>query len=94
MSLFADYVAKLAAIPDGEGSLLDNMVILYGASMSDGNRHDPHNLPILLVGGCGGRLKGGRHGTQRINPDTTLGPSSPSLLGLRQNAPRRGPCEL
>jgi hypothetical protein len=61
VSLFADYVSKLTATPDGEGSLLDNMVILYGASMSDGNRHDPHNLPIVLVGGCGGQLKGGRH---------------------------------
>ena len=70
LSLFSEYVGKLAATPDGDGSLLDNVAVLYGASMSDGNKHDPHNLPIVVAGGCGGRLQGGRH--LRYSPDTPL----------------------
>jgi uncharacterized protein DUF1552 len=59
--MFAYYLEKLASTPDGDGSLLDQMTILYGSGMSDGNRHDHHNLPTLLVGGGAGWLKGGRH---------------------------------
>lgn len=58
---FAGLVARLAAIPEGEGSLLDSTILLCGSSMSDGNAHDPDNLPILLAGGGGGTLLGGRH---------------------------------
>ena len=47
--------------PDGDGSLLDHTAMLYGAGMSEGNGHVPENLPILLVGGAAGKLKGGRH---------------------------------
>ncbi len=60
-ALFADYLAKLRATPDGDGSLLDSMMILYGCGMSDSNAHSPLNLPVLLLGGCGGQLEGGRH---------------------------------
>jgi hypothetical protein len=60
-SLFANYLAKLRATPDGDGSLLDSMMILYGCGMSDSNAHSPLNLPVLLLGGCGGQLEGGRH---------------------------------
>lgn len=60
-SLFADYLGKLRATPDGDGSLLDNMMILYGCGMSDSNAHSPLNLPVLLLGGSGGQLEGGRH---------------------------------
>ena len=60
-SMFADYLAKLRATPDGDGSLLDNMMIVYGCGMSDSNSHSPLNLPVLLLGGCGGQLEGGRH---------------------------------
>ncbi|NOS70190.1 MAG: hypothetical protein HOP33_09695 [Verrucomicrobia bacterium] len=52
---------KLAAIKEGERTLLDNSMVLFGSSMSDGNRHDPANLPIILAGRGGGRLKTGRH---------------------------------
>jgi hypothetical protein len=58
---FAYYLEKLRSTPDGDGSLLDHMVILYGGSLSDGNLHWHDNLPILLVGGGGGQIKGGRH---------------------------------
>jgi hypothetical protein len=62
VKLFSEYyLAKLRATPDGDGSLLDHMLILYGGGISDGNLHDHSNLPLLLVGGSGGRLKGGRH---------------------------------
>ncbi len=61
VSLFAYYVERLRATSDGDGSLLDHSIIIYGAGMSDGNAHSPENLPILLVGGGAGRLRGGRH---------------------------------
>ncbi len=60
-SLFAYYLEKLKATPDGDGSLLDHMTILYGTALSDSNTHSTENLPVLLVGGGAGQLKGGRH---------------------------------
>jgi Protein of unknown function (DUF1552) len=59
--LFSQYLAKLRATPDGDGSLLDHTTILYGSGISNSNRHSGDNLPILLMGGGAGRLKGGRH---------------------------------
>jgi hypothetical protein len=59
-SLFASYLTKLQSTPDGDGSLLDHLLLLYGSGISDSNRHDPDNLPLLLVGGRD-QLKGGRH---------------------------------
>jgi hypothetical protein len=76
--LFAEYLDKLASTPDGDGSLVDHLMILYGAGMSDGNAHSPRNLPILLVGGGAGRLKGGRH--LRFAPETPLANLHVTLL--------------
>jgi len=59
--LFAGYLAKLRATPDGDGTLLDHMTILYGAGISNSTRHSGQNLPLMLVGGGAGRLSGGRH---------------------------------
>jgi hypothetical protein len=59
--LFASYLAKLRATPDGDGTLLDHMTILYGSGISNSNRHAGENLPLLVVGGGAGTLKGGRH---------------------------------
>src|SRR5215469_15863265 len=59
--LFAQHVAKLRATPDGDGTLLDHMTILYGAGISNSNRHSGENLPLMLVGGHAGRIQGGRH---------------------------------
>jgi hypothetical protein len=59
--LFAGYLAKLRATPDGEGSLLDHMTILYGSGISNSTRHSGDNLPLLVMGGGSGKLKGGRH---------------------------------
>lgn len=61
VELFAKYVAKLKATPDGDGSLLDNTTILYGSGISNSHRHSGANLPIMLIGGGAGRWKGGRH---------------------------------
>lgn len=58
---FAYYLDRLHATPDGEGSLLDSLLLVYGAGMSDGNTHSPDNLPIVLAGGGAGTLAGGRH---------------------------------
>jgi hypothetical protein len=59
--LFAKYLARLRATPDGDGSLLDHMTILYGSGISNSTRHSGDNLPILVMGGGAGTLKGGRH---------------------------------
>jgi hypothetical protein len=54
MELFAGFVGKLKATPDGDGSLLDHSMIVYGSGLSDGNRHTHEDLPVLIVGGGGG----------------------------------------
>ena len=57
---FATWVAKLKAAPEGDGSVLDNSMIVYGAGLSDGNRHTHHDLPTLIAGRAGGFIKPGR----------------------------------
>lgn len=76
MTMFAKFLDRLAATPDGDGSVLDGSMILFGSGMSESNNHDPTDLPTLLVGGFGGR--GGRHiqaapGTPVANIMLTLG---------------------
>jgi len=61
VSLFAYFLEKLKATPDGNGSLLDHSMYLYGSGMSNADVHDHVNLPILVAGGGAGKLKGGRH---------------------------------
>ena len=58
---FAYFLDRMAAEKEGDGSLLDNSMVLYGSAISDGNRHRHHDLPILLAGGAGGTIKTGRH---------------------------------
>jgi hypothetical protein len=58
---FAAFVKKLASIPDGEGTLLDHSMFLYGSNMSNSDRHNGHPLPTILVGGGNGALKGSQH---------------------------------
>jgi hypothetical protein len=59
--LFSRYLARLRATPDGDGSLLDHMTILYGSGISNSTKHSGDNLPLLVMGGGTGRLKRGRH---------------------------------
>jgi Protein of unknown function (DUF1552) len=61
LQMFAHFVEKLRSTPDGDGSLLDHSTIIYGAGLSNPDVHDHHQLPLLLVGGGGGQIKGGRH---------------------------------
>ena len=64
------FLNKLQSTPDGDGSLLDHITILYGCGISDGNQHLHTNLPILVAGGGSGQIKGGRH--IRYAEDTPL----------------------
>ena len=62
LSLFNYFLEKARATPDGDGNLLDHMMLMYGAGMSDSNLHNNKGLPVVLVGGASGHLKpGGRH---------------------------------
>jgi hypothetical protein len=77
VGLFARFLDKLKATPDGDGSLLDHAMILYGSGMSDGNSHNHDPLPLLLAGGASGQLEGNRH---LLFPERT--PMSNLLLGM------------
>jgi len=61
VKLFADYLEKLRSTPDGDGSLLDHVILLYGGGISHSDRHTHGPLPTLVVGGGSGTIKGGRH---------------------------------
>lgn len=61
VELFAQYLKRLKETKDGDGNLLDNSMIVYGAGLCDGNRHNHEDLPILLAGRGGGSFKPGRH---------------------------------
>jgi hypothetical protein len=65
---FAYFLDKLRSTPDGDGSLLDHSMLLYGAGISDSNVHLHDNLPLVLAGGADGQIKGGRH---LVNPKDT-----------------------
>jgi hypothetical protein len=67
---FAYLVDKLKSTKDGEGTLLDHSMILYGSSISDGNQHTHVDLPLVLVGSASGQIKGGRH--VRCAPETPM----------------------
>lgn len=67
---YAYLLGKLRGMQEGDKTVLDNSMILYGSGLRDGNSHNPHNLPILLGGGGGGRLATGQH--LSFSPDTPL----------------------
>lgn len=74
---FADFLTKLQATPDGDGTLLDHSLLYWGSGMSNGNAHDRNSPPALVVGGAKGRLKGDRHiAVEQKEPTANL------LLGL------------
>lgn len=68
VKLFSKYLDKLKATPDGDGTLLDHITILYGAGLSNSNAHSGENLPQMLVGGSCGKIKGGRHLVYKNRP--------------------------
>ena len=61
VSLFAYYLERLKATPDGDGSLLDHSLLLYGSGIGNPNLHDHTNLPVIVAGGAAGGMRGGRH---------------------------------
>jgi hypothetical protein len=79
MQVFTRFLEKLRKTPDGEGSLLDNAMIVYGCGISDGDRHYHDNLPVVLLGGGAGQIKGGRH--LRYPGDTPVANLHMTLLG-------------
>ena len=97
IGLFAQFLQKLQSLPDGDGSVLDHTLLLYGSNMSNSNTHNHFPLPNLMVGGAGGQHKGGRHlkypdHTPMTNllvtmlekvgiPQDTLGDSTGPLVG-------------
>lgn len=58
---FAYLLDKLKSIPEGDSNVLDNSAILFGSALRDGNKHSPHDLPLLLAGKAGGKLRPGQH---------------------------------
>jgi Protein of unknown function (DUF1552) len=77
ISLFSDFLQKMKATPDGDGSLLDHSVYLYGSGMGNPSLHDHENLPMLVAGGARSGMRGGRHiryekGTNLANLHLTL----------------------
>ena len=95
---FSYLLKKMQSVRDGDGTLLDNSMVVYGSSLGDGNRHTHHDLPVLLAGRAGGTVKAGRHLVYRENtplnnlyvsmldrldiPAETLGDSSGKLEQL------------
>ena len=79
MQQFAYFLDKLQSTPDGDGTLLDHSMLIYGSGISDGNIHFHMDLPVVMVGGGGGTLKGGRH--LRYANDTPLTNLYVSVLG-------------
>lgn len=76
----AHFLAGLAAVEEGEYNLLANSVVVYGSAIADGNRHDHHDLPLLLAGSAGGKLTTGRH--LRYPKDTPATNLYRSLLAI------------
>ena len=87
LMLFARFIERLRATPDGDGSLLDHSLILYGSGMGNGNVHSADLLPTLLVGGAAGSVKGGRHivaGALTPNADLLISMAEAFDVGLER----------
>ncbi len=84
---YAYLLGKLKATPEGESNLLDNSMILFGSSISDGNRHDPNNLPILVAGKAGGQLQAGQHiASEKNTPLCNLYQTMLGAMGVETEA--------
>jgi len=81
VACLAYFAEKLKSIPDGDGTLLDHSLILYGTNMGDSNQHLHYDVPHILIGGAGGQLKGGRHLAFKTKTITT-GNLMLSILGM------------
>lgn len=84
VEVVARLLAKLEAAKDGNGTLLDNSFVVYGSSLSDGNRHEHVNLPAFVAGGAAGKMKGGRHiQYKKGTPMTNLFLSMLDMAGVK-----------
>jgi hypothetical protein len=84
---FKGFLEKLKSMPDGDGSLLDHTLLLYGSNMSNSNAHDHFPLPNLVVGGAAGKMKGGRHlKYEDHTPMTNLLVTMLDKVGVKQEA--------
>ena len=91
MQLFTDFLLKLRSTEDGDGSLLDHLMILYGSAIRNSNRHNTNDLPILVVGGGAGQIAGGQHVVfAEDTPLTDLQYTMLAKLGVPAEAVRRG----
>lgn len=85
MSLFARFLEKMKNTPDGDGSLLDHSIMMYGTGMGDSDHHTPVNLPVVLAGGGSGQLQGGRHLEYQANtPMMNLGLTLLAKVGVER----------
>jgi hypothetical protein len=81
---FAYFLEKMKSMPEGDGSVLDNSMIVFGCAIADGQRHTHHDLPILLAGRGGGTIRSGRHVRyQRETPMTNLFLSMFDRMGVQ-----------
>jgi hypothetical protein len=79
VSLFASFIDRMAKTPDGDGTLLDRSILVYGAGMGDGDQHSPIDMPFITAGNGNGTLKSGRHIRYELN--TPLMNAGITLLG-------------
>jgi hypothetical protein len=87
-SMIAYFADKLNSIQEGEGTLLDNSVTLYGSNMGNSNQHLHYDVPMVLVGGAGGKLKGNKHlkFESRTVPTSNMLLSVLDMFGVEQNS--------
>jgi hypothetical protein len=84
--LLAGFLAKMRGTPDGEGNLLDHSILVCGSALSDGNLHVHNDVPILVVGSGGGKIKGGRHLRYPTVPLSNLHLATLDMLGIPDTA--------
>ena len=88
-SKLAEFIGKLKATADGDGTLLDRSLIYFGSGMGNGNAHDRNNPPVAVIGGANGRLKGNRHiAVENKEPTANLLLAMAELAGV--NVPQIG----
>jgi hypothetical protein len=85
VQMFARMLEKLQATPDGDGTLLDHVTMMYGAGIADSNSHSPIDIPMILAGGGAGALKGGRHIRFKNMPLANLHLTLLDIFGVNRN---------
>src|SRR5437870_5832363 len=85
VQMFSRLLQKLQATPDGDGTLLDHVTMMYGAGIADSNSHSPVDIPMILAGGGAGHLKGGRHIRFRNMPLANLHLTLLDQFGVHQD---------